>query len=103
MAYSYCAVWPALVVAGSTRGHGKIRLSKDSNQFSSKHPSRNVPLKLSMEAFYVGLPGSIKTYWMLCFCAQVMNALRVNSGSLSVLIILGYLRHDAARSSRRVN
>jgi len=64
--------------------------SNDSNQFSSRHSSRKEPLKLSMYAFWVGLPGSIRICLMPCFCVHVINARHANSGPLSVLTSLGY-------------
>jgi hypothetical protein len=56
-------------------------------------------LKLSIEPFCIGLPGSMKNSLTPCSCAQFSRSRPVNSGPLSTTRISGYAQKDQAESS----
>src|SRR2546430_16131430 len=57
--------------------------ARSRNQCWFKHSSRNLPLKLSTNAFSTGLPGSMKSSVIPVWAAQRRKAWAVNSGPLS--------------------
>ena len=71
------------------------------NQFRFRHSSRNLPLKLSMYPFSVGLPGVIKCSLTPLSLAQAARALLVNSGPLSTTSAWGSQWVSLSRSSTR--
>lgn len=64
------------------------------NQCSFRHSSRKRPLNDSMEAFWFGLPGSIRNSFTPRMCAQVSMAWPQNSLPLSVRIACGSPRQE---------
>jgi hypothetical protein len=57
--------------------------AKSTNQFWFMHSSRNFPLKLSMNPFCIGLPGSTKCSHTPLTKAHWSTARLMNSGPLS--------------------
>src|SRR5277367_5630400 len=58
------------------------------NQLAFKHSARNLPLRLSMKALSVGLPGREKSSVTPRIKAHRSSSLLINSGPLSSRIVL---------------
>jgi len=69
------------------------------NKCRFRHPSRKRPLKLSIYAFRVGLPGSMKRRCTPWSSAHRPSARPRSSGPLSTTRMSGYPRSRATRSS----
>jgi len=74
---------------------------RSANQFSFRHSSRSRPLKLSTNAFSIGLPGRMKWSWTPRAFVQASSARAGNAGPLSQTIMAGSGRVCAICSSTR--
>lgn len=81
--------------------HASIRTqasSRSRSQRTERRSSRRRPLKHSMKAFSMGLPGRMHGRWMCCRYAHASHARLVNVGPVSHAMALGRPRSRTAAS-----